>query len=100
MRVIGKQLTQSRWGRVIPLAAALALLTGNASAQISPDVNVPSGDERRLLMLQQMREQARQRKLDNAYRAATSKIPEQKRNDPWGDVRPAPTVPAPKKKQQ
>ena len=34
------------------------------------------------------------------YKAATKKIPDQKANDPWADVRSGPTVTAPKKKQQ
>jgi hypothetical protein len=45
-------------------------------------------------------EQERQKQLDNDYKAATKKIPEQKAYDPWADVRPTPTVPAPKKKQK
>jgi hypothetical protein len=93
--MLRKKLTQSRWGRLIPLAAVLPLVTGNASAQSYP--NVPSGDQRRALILQQKREQERQKKLDDAYKAATRKIPNQKPNDPWGDVRPTPTVPLQKK---
>jgi hypothetical protein len=38
----------------------------------------------------------KQRALDNAYKAATNKIPEQKSTDPWGNVRT--TAPAAKKK--
>jgi hypothetical protein len=38
--------------------------------------------------------------LDRAYRDANKKIPEQqKKSDPWGDIRPAPPAPA-KNKQQ
>ncbi len=81
-------------------AAALLVLTGNVSAQDYPDVNVPGSDVRRSMMLEKYQEQHRQKKLDEAYRAARNKIPEQKRNDPWGDVRPPPTIPAPKKKPQ
>ena len=33
MRAIRKKLMQSRWGKLIPLAGALALMTANASAQ-------------------------------------------------------------------
>ena len=42
----------------------------------------------------------RSKQIDNDYKAATSKIPEQKANDPWAAIRPTPTAPAPKKKQQ
>ncbi len=97
--MLRKKLMPPTLGRLIPLALA-ALLPGNASAQTPPDAKVLGGEQRRQLMLQQIRERQWQNKLDNAYKAATSKIPEQKLNDPWGDVRPAPTVPAPKKKNQ
>jgi hypothetical protein len=73
-------------------------MTANASAQSLPPIN--------LLQLQQEQkhltpeEQEQQKKLDNSYKAATKKIPDQKANDPWADVRQAPTVPAQKKKQK
>ncbi len=98
MRAIRKKLMQSRWGRLIPLAGALALMTANASAQSLPPIS--------LLQLQPEQkhltpeEQEQHKKLDDSYKAATSKIPNQKANDPWADVRPPPTAPAPKKKQQ
>jgi len=38
--------------------------------------------------------------LDDDYKAATKKMPEQKANDLWAAIRPTPTAPAPKKKQQ
>jgi Spy/CpxP family protein refolding chaperone len=42
----------------------------------------------------------KQQKLDDAYKAATNKIPDQKANDPWGIVRPSGPAPAAKKKTQ
>jgi Spy/CpxP family protein refolding chaperone len=39
----------------------------------------------------------KQQRLDDAYKAATNKIPDQKSNDPWAVVRP--TGPAPAKKK-
>jgi hypothetical protein len=42
----------------------------------------------------------KQRQLDDAYKSATNKIPDQKSNDPWAVVRPTAPTPAPKKKQQ
>jgi hypothetical protein len=92
-----KRLTQSRWSKVIPLAGALALLTTSASAQMPMPSFSLQGDKKRPLTPE---EQERQKQLDNDYKAATKKIPEQKANDPWADVRPTPTVPAPKKKQK
>jgi hypothetical protein len=63
------------------------------------------GDKKRQLTPE---EQERRKQIDNDYKAATSKIPDQKANDPWAAIRPTPstpgpktpTVPAPKKKQQ
>jgi hypothetical protein len=98
MRAMRKKLMQTRRSRLIPLAGALALMTANASAQSLPPIN--------LLQLQPEQkhltpeEQEQQKKLDDSYKAAIKKVPDQKANDPWADVRQAPTVPAPKKKQQ
>jgi hypothetical protein len=98
MRAIRKKLMQSRGSRLIWLAGALALMTANASAQSLPPIN--------LLQLQQPQkhltpeEQEQQDKLDDAYKAATKKIPDQKAHDPWADARETSTVPDPKKKQK
>jgi hypothetical protein len=104
MLVAPKKLTQSGWSKLLLLAAALALLTGSASAQpaqteMSPLVpGISLGKEQKRSLTPE--EQERQKKIDEDYRAATKKIPEQKANDPWADVRPAPTTSAPKKKVQ
>jgi len=100
-----KRLMQSRWSRLIPLAGALALLTTSAFAQMPMPSMSLQGDKKRPLTPE---EQERRKQLDNDYKAATSKIPDQKANDPWAAIRPTPstpgpktsTVPAPKKKQQ
>jgi hypothetical protein len=98
MRAIRKKLMQPRGGRLIWLAGALALMTANASAQSLPPIN--------LLQLQRDQkhltpeEQEQQKKLDDAYKAATKKIPDQRAHDPWADVRETSTVPDPKKKQK
>ena len=42
----------------------------------------------------------KQQRLDDAYKAATTKIPDQKSNDPWGVVRPTSPAPSAKKKTQ
>ena len=96
MRAIRKKLMLSRQGKLIPLAAALALMITNAYAQTSP-FNLLQRDEKTPPTSE---EQERQKKLDDDYKAVTKKIPNQKANDPWGDVRPTQTSPAAKKKQQ
>jgi hypothetical protein len=77
---------QSRWSRLIPLAGALALMTTYASAQGSP-TRLRGGQH--ILTPEE-------KQIDNDYKAATSKIPDQKPNDPWGAIRPAPSTPSPK----
>jgi hypothetical protein len=92
-----KRLTQFRWSRLISLTGALALLATSAFAQMSMPSMSLQGEKKRALTPE---ERERQKQLDNDYKAATGKISDQKANDPWADVRPAPTVPAPKKKQK
>jgi hypothetical protein len=91
-----KRLTDFRWSRLIPLTGALALLATSAFAQMPTPSMSLQGEKKRALTPE---EQERQKQLDHDYKAATSKVPDQKAKDPWADVRPAPTVPAPKKKQ-
>ena len=94
----GKRLMQSRWSKLIPLAGALALMTANASAQTLPPINLLQGEQKPPLTPE---EQERQKKLDDAYKSATKKIPEQTgQNDPWATVRPTAPDPSPKKKKQ
>ena len=88
-----KRPTQSRWSRLIPLAGALALLTTSAFAQMPMPSMSLQGDKKRPLTPE---EQERQKQLDNDYKAATSKIPDQKANDPWAAIRPTPSTPSPK----
>jgi len=40
----------------------------------------------------------KQQRLDDAYKSATNKIPDQKSNDPWAVVRPSGPAPTAKKK--
>ena len=87
-----KRLTQSRWGRLIPLAGVLALMTAEASAQGMPPISLRP-NERTLTP----EERERQKQIDNDYKAATSKVPDQKANDAWAAIRPAPSTPSPKK---
>jgi hypothetical protein len=84
--------------RLLPAVAVVAMLTGTAYAQIMPKFNLNGDDKRKLTP----EEQEQKKQLDDAYRQATNKIPDQKASDPWADVRPVPATPAPalKKKQQ
>jgi hypothetical protein len=79
---VRKRPAQSRWSRLIPLAGALALMTTYASAQ---------GSRTRQHILT-----PEEKQIDNDYKAAASKIPDQKPNDPWGAIRPAASTPSPK----
>jgi hypothetical protein len=90
-----KRSAQSAWAHFMPLAGALALIASNAFAQMSQP-NVSPWQEKSLTPAE---ERARQKKLDDDYKATSNRIPDQKSNDPWATVRPT-TVPAPKKKQQ
>jgi hypothetical protein len=97
MRAARKKLMQA-WGTIIPLTATLAVMSGSAFAQnpLMPKMSL-GGQEKKALTPE---EQEKQKQLDDAYRAATNKIPNQTANDPWATVRPAPAAPAPKKKPQ
>jgi hypothetical protein len=89
--------------KCIYAGAAIVVLTGAAVAQSAsvgdsgmvfspfkqPDKPAPTQDEI-----------DKQRKLDEAYKSATNKIPDQRANDPWAVVRPTAPAPAAKKKQQ
>jgi hypothetical protein len=75
-------------------AAVIAIMTGTASAQL-PMPSLSLGKDRPPPTPEEIE---RQKQIDNAYKSATTKIPNQSSaNDPWADVRPAPS--APKKKQ-
>jgi hypothetical protein len=88
-------LTQS-----LLLSVALSLLSGNAFAQIGgpssssgsnpfmPGMSLGGKEQKQLTP----EEQEKQKQLDADYKAATKKIPDQKSTDPWGGVRPTPTV--------
>jgi hypothetical protein len=89
MSATRNDLTTGLWSKPLLLAAALALLSGSASAQMSGGrpqrAGAPDNGPTPL-------EQQRQKQIDNDYKAATKNIPNQKPKDPWGDVRPTPTV--------
>jgi len=86
---------------LLPAAAIAAMPVAAAYGQMNPlmpKLSVGGGEQRKLTP----EEQEKKRQLDDAYKAATAKIPDQKPNDPWATVRPTPNAPAtaPKKNQQ
>jgi hypothetical protein len=84
----GRNLTKGLGSKFLLLAAALALLSGSASAQMGGmGGGKPGPPDTGPTPL----EQQRQKQIDNDYKAATKNIPNQKPKDPWGDVRPTPT---------
>ncbi|HEX4410044.1 MAG TPA: hypothetical protein VH206_14830 [Xanthobacteraceae bacterium] len=80
--------------RLLMAAALTGLFTGIAAAQFMPSISLGGHDRPKL----SPEEQEKQDALDKAYKSATTKIPDQKTNDPWATVRQAPAAPAPKKK--
>ena len=93
-------LTQGMWSKLLLISVTLPLLSGSAFAQIggpssssgsnplTPGLSLGEKEKRQLTP----EEQEKQKQLDADYKAATKKIPDQKANDPWADVRPTPTV--------
>jgi hypothetical protein len=78
---------------LLPAAAIAAVPVAAAYAQMSPIMPKFSlGSDARKLTPE---EQEKKQQLDDAYKAATNKIPDQRSNDPWADVR---QTPAPKNK--
>jgi hypothetical protein len=78
------------------LVAAFALPGASALAQENPFMPKMSigGEQKRKLTPE---EQERQKQIDADYKAATSKIPAQKKAaDPWADVRQGPAASGPK----
>lgn len=74
--------------RSILAGAVIALLGAPAAAQF-PTPGLTLKDEPKQLSPE---ERAKQKAIDDAYRAATKKIPDkQVANDPWGSVRPKPS---------
>jgi hypothetical protein len=91
MCIVRKRPALSRWSMLIPLVGALVVILSNASAQV-PEPNVSPWQKKALTPSEQ---KERQKKLDDAYKAATKNIPDQKSNDPWATVRPTTPTTAP-----
>ena len=95
-----RNLTRRLWSKLLLLSVTLPLMSGSVFAQIPAPDSSSSGNqfmpgmslgakEKRQLTPE---EQEKQKQLDADYKAATKKIPDQKVTDPWGGVRPSPTV--------
>jgi hypothetical protein len=107
MSAARNDLTKGLSSKLLLMSVTLPLLCGRAFAQIPapssssgsnpfmPGLSLGEKEKKQLTP----EEQERQKQLDAAYKAAQKKIPDQKAADPWGGVRPAPTVAASKKKQ-
>jgi hypothetical protein len=88
-------IVQRTLPRLIGAMAVTAMLSGSASAQFNPSINLEQEKHRTPEEIQH--DQA----IDKAYQSVTKKIPDQNAtNDPWADVRPAPQAAPEKKKQQ
>jgi hypothetical protein len=70
---------------VMPAASALAQDSGGGGMPM-PHLSIQEQQKRKLTP----EEQEQQNKIDDEYKAATKKIPDQKAADPWADVRQAP----------
>ena len=81
--------------KAIVATSVLLLMTGAVSAQM-PQPGVHLKDDKPSRTKEQKKYD---KELDRAYQAATKKIPEQKKPDPWGNIRPTPPAAA-KNKQQ
>jgi hypothetical protein len=97
MSLARNDLTKGLGRKPLLLAAALALLSGSASAQIQPKLDTPLQKEQKKLTSEQ---QKYQQELDDSYKAAQKKIPAQKPTDPWADMRSAPAASSSKKNPQ
>jgi len=75
--------------KLLLAGAALALLTGAASAQM-PMPGLTLGRDKPPPTADQI---AKQKAIDDAYKSATQKIPDKKSaDDPWATVRPNPST--------
>jgi hypothetical protein len=81
--------------KAIVATSVLFLMTGAVSAQMSPELHFKNDKPSRT-----KEQQDYDKAVDRAYQSATKKIPEQKKSDPWADIRPAPPAAAAKNKQQ
>jgi len=74
--------------KVLFAALTVSLLAAPAAAQVPMGIHM--GRTKKTLTPE---EREKQRKIDEAYQAATKKIPEKQAADPWASVRPNPGAP-------
>ena len=71
----------------LAIAAALVLLVHPALAQSMPGTAIPLNSDD----AKSPEEIAKQKRIDDDYKATLKKIPDAKANDPWGNMRSADT---------
>jgi hypothetical protein len=77
-------------------SATIVALTGTASAQLMPGIDLGGSDSPPLTP----EEQEKRKAVDDAYRSAIAKVPDKKKSaDPWGDVRSTTTTPSKQRSQ-
>jgi hypothetical protein len=69
-----------------------------ASAQMVSPRSIRGDDKP--FTTEELKELKEHRAVDREYRSAIKKIPNQKKSDPWGDIRTTPPPAAAKNKQQ
>jgi hypothetical protein len=67
---------------LIAVGAIIVLWAGTALAQMGPGMSLHE-EGRRL----DPEEEAKRKAVDDAYKSTMEKIPHQKSNDPWGNIR-------------
>jgi len=69
--------------RLIGVIALLALLAPPAYAQRSPSASEPSEKQKAA----EAEKRKRAQEIDQAYKAAIQRVPDQQKADPWGSLR-------------
>jgi phosphate uptake regulator len=77
--------------KIIHATLIMLLMTESVSAQIKPGVTLKNDKPSR-----SKEQQEYDKAIDREYQSAIKKVPDQKKSDPWGDIR---TAPATKNKQ-
>jgi hypothetical protein len=88
-------MVRKMFRKLICAAAASAMLTASASAQLPMPGFTLHDDAPKRTPEQQEHDKA----VDDAYRAANKKIPDKQTSDPWGGVRQAQPAPSPSTKK-
>ncbi len=81
--------------KLILASVIVAVTTGTAFAQLPVGISPFNAPAKRSPTPEEL---AKQKAIDDAYKAATSKIPDRQTADPWSNVRTAPNPPPAAKK--